>query len=422
MLTAKAREVIRVCRQLAGCSEEPGFTTRTFLSPPMRDVHAQLTNWMTRAGMSVGVDAAGNLRGLYPGQSDAAPRLLIGSHLDTVPQAGAFDGILGVALSVALVDVLGGRRLPFAIEVLGFSDEEGVRFGVPFLGSRALAGTFDEDLLERRDAAGRSVREAIVGFGLDPTRLPDARVDRGLGYVEFHIEQGPVLESLSLPLGVVTSIAGQTRVDVTFTGAASHAGATPMTARRDALAAAAEWIGVVEREARGVPDLVATVGRIDVTPGATNVVPGHAVASLDVRHADDKTRTSWVECLVAAAHAVAARRSLEASTALRLDQSTVPMDATLSTLMASAVEQSGWPVHRMSSGAGHDAMILAPQLPVAMLFVRSLGGISHHPDEDVREDDVAAALTVGRQLLDDLANRSALSEADRGAFGRVEGS
>jgi allantoate deiminase len=208
-LQTRAREVMRVCRQLAGCSESPGAITRTFLSAPVREVHAQLTSWMERVGMTVSVDAVGNLRGLYGASSGTDRRLVIGSHLDTVPDAGAFDGVLGVALGVALVDLLDRRRPPFAIEVIGFSEEEGVRFGVPFLGSRAVAGTLDDALLDRPDARGIRVRDAIVAYGLDLSQLSAARIGTALGYLEFHIEQGPVLDSLNLPLGVVTAIVGR---------------------------------------------------------------------------------------------------------------------------------------------------------------------------------------------------------------------
>jgi allantoate deiminase len=402
LVRAHAREVIRMCRELAACSEEPDATTRTFLSPPMRDVHARLTAWMDRVGMSVHVDHAGNLRGVYAASSQR-PRLLIGSHLDTVPHAGAFDGILGVVLGVALVGLLERVPWPYPIEVLGFSEEEGVRFGVPFIGSRALLGQVDADLLDRRDARGASVRDAMVAFGLNPARLADARTDGALGYLEFHIEQGPVLDSLGLPLGVVTAIVGQTRAAVTFTGSANHAGTTPMTARRDALAAAAEWIGLVETEALRVPGLVATCGRLDVSPGATNVVPGRAVASLDVRHVEDASRRTAVDRLLAGARGVGERREIHVETTIHLDQGSVPMDAALTERVARAVERAGCAVHRMPSGAGHDAMILAPAMPAAMLFVRSPRGISHHPDENVDEADVAAALATGRELLEDLA-------------------
>ena len=404
-MVAHARAVIRTCRELALCTEEAGVTTRTFLSAPMRDVHARLSAWMERAGMDVGVDAAGNLRGVY-GTSARGPRLLIGSHLDTVPCAGAFDGILGVAVGVALVDVLEGRPWPFPIEVIGFSEEEGVRFSAPFIGSRAIVGTLDADLLGRRDARGISVREAIGAFGLDAALLPAARVESPLGYVEFHIEQGPVLDTLGLPLGLVTLVVGQTRASVTFTGSANHAGTTPMAQRRDALAAAAEWIAVVEAEASRVADVVATVGRLEVEPGAANVVPGRVVATLDVRHARDEARRATAKRLLAAAASIGERRGIHVSADVHLDQRSVPMDEGLVERVAGAVERAGHVAHRMTSGAGHDAMILAPHMPAAMLFVRSPGGISHHADETVDEADVAAALAAGRELLDDLARHA----------------
>jgi allantoate deiminase len=352
----------------------------------------------------VRVDAAGNLRGLLRSAGgDRTPRLFIGSHLDTVPGAGAFDGVLGVVLSVALVESLAGRPLPFALEVVGFSDEEGVRFGVPFIGSRALAGTLDEAVLARRDASGRSVADAMREFGLDPARLGEARASDGLGYLEFHIEQGPVLDSLGLPLGVVTAITGQSRVEVTFTGQSAHAGTTPMALRQDALAGAAAWIGRVEHDARATPDLVATVGRLDVSPGAANVVAARCRASLDVRHADDTTRRAVVERLLVAADDIASRRGLSASSETMLDQPAVPMDPRLAGRLADAVRRCGLAEHRLASGAGHDAMILAGCMPAAMLFLRSPGGISHHPDERVLAGDVEAALAVGRLVLQDLA-------------------
>ena len=401
--TDTARQVIRECRHLAACTEEPGAITRRFLSPPMRDVHRHLTAWMERAGMRVEVDAAGNLRGRYA-TAAGGPGFYIGSHLDTVPDAGAFDGVLGVALGIALVESLGGRRLPFDLEVIGFSEEEGVRFGVPFIGSRAFCGTLTDDVLMRLDADGISVSDAVARFGLDPARLAGARHGPAIGYLEMHIEQGPVLDTLGLPLGVVTAIVGQSRAGITFSGRASHAGTTPMTARRDALAAAAEWITVVERDALAVPGLVATVGRLDVSPGGTNVVPGRAAASLDVRHADDRTRHMAFEQLTASAGRIGAKRGIDVAVDVRLDQRTVPMDAALTGALARAVEESGSPVHRMTSGAGHDAMIVAPHMPAALLFVRSPSGISHHPDEAVLEGDVAAALAAGRRLLEDLAH------------------
>jgi allantoate deiminase len=394
-------DVIARCRLLAELSEEPGYTTRTFLSEPMHQVHEHLRDWMEQAGMSVLTDHAGNLRGLYPSDRSSAPRLFIGSHLDTVPRAGAFDGILGVVIGVALIESLGGRRLPFAIEVIAFSEEEGVRFGVPFIGSRALIGDIDNRLLTM-------IADAISAFGLDPTRIGEACAgDDALGYVEFHIEQGPVLESLNLPLGVVESIFGQSRLDMHFEGKANHAGTTPMNLRQDALAGAAEWITIVEREARAVPGAVATVGRVNVSPGASNVIPSYAKATLDVRHANDAVRHDLVKQLLRCAEQMAAGRCLKVSWEQRLDQSAVAMDTDLVKMLERAVAGSGRPVHRMSSGAGHDAMIVARRMPAAMLFLRSPGGISHHPDESVLAEDLAAALEVGIRFLEDLEQRHA---------------
>jgi allantoate deiminase len=403
-----AEHVIERCRLLARASEEPGFTTRTFLSEPMHAIHRHVRGWMEKTGMSVAVDHVGNLRGVYAGTQPASRRLLIGSHLDTVPHAGAFDGVLGVLIGVSLIELLEDRRLPFAIEVAGFSEEEGVRFGAPFIGSRALVGDIDEDLLERLDASGMSVSETIEAFGLDPARIVEACAgDDTFGYLEFHIEQGPVLDSLGLPLGIVEAICGQSRVDVNFEGNASHAGTTPMHMRRDALAAAAEWMSAVECEAREVSNAVATVGRLEVSPGASNVVPGSIRATLDVRHADDIVRRDLVAQLLRSAGQIAACRCLRVSHEQRFDQAAVAMDSDLTSLLERAVLSAGYPVRRMPSGAGHDAMIMARRMPAAMLFLRSPGGISHHPDECVLVEDVAAALSAGMRFLEELEPRYA---------------
>jgi allantoate deiminase len=391
-----AFQIIERCRKLSAHSEEPGFITRTFLSDAMRGVHADLRTWMQHAGMTVSIDAVGNIRGYYAGVKPDAPRLIIGSHLDTVPHAGAFDGILGVVLGVELVELLIGRRFSFAIEVVGFSEEEGVRFGVPFIGSRALIGEIDAPL-------AATIAEAIRAYGLDPSKIGEARLTAPtIGYLEFHIEQGPILESLNLSLGVVTAIAGQSRWEVRFEGHANHAGTTPMHLRRDALAGAAEWISEVEREALAGRDLVATVGRIDARPGAGNVIAGSTAMSLDVRHTDDGVRTAAVAWLLDGAKRIAERRALTVASELRLDQTAVRMDSGLSEVLAQAVHAGGHPDHRIASGAGHDAMIMAKRMPAAMLFLRSPGGISHHPDESVLAQDVAAALETGVHFLEQL--------------------
>jgi allantoate deiminase len=395
-----AHRIIKRCRTLAELTETPHGLLRTFLSPAMREAQHLLAEWMEETGLHVRLDAAGNLRGVYAAAREPAPRLVLGSHIDTVPNAGAFDGVLGVVLAVELVAALGGRRLPFSIEIVAFSDEEGVRFGAPFIGSRALAGVLDAATLSLRDAAGISIAEAIQAFGLQPERLPDALLDAdAFAYLEFHIEQGPVLDSLDLPLGVVTSIVGQSRIAVTFHGQANHAGTTPMALRRDALAAAARWIGAVERYARVTTGLVATVGAIEALPGADNCVPGEVRASLDVRHPEDEIRHSSTCALLEAARRIANRRGIGVEYENRSDQAAIACDSPLVEAISDAVAAAGCPVHRMPSGAGHDAMILAQRLPVAMLFLRSPGGLSHHPDEAVRPEDVEAALRVGDAFL-----------------------
>jgi allantoate deiminase len=402
--TKIAEEVIARCRKLASFSEDAGGTRRTFLSPPMHDCHHEVTSWMKTLGMTVSVDGVGNLRGLYPGTSAGAPRILIGSHLDTVPNAGAFDGILGVVLAVGLVESLQWLKLPFGIEVVGFSEEEGVRFGVPFIGSRALVGRVDEELLGRKDERGISVRKAIQDFRLNPNEISRALLrDDVLGYVEFHIEQGPVLESLGRPLGVVKAIVGQNRLEFTFSGQANHAGTTPMNLRHDALAAAAEWIIAVEHLAQRTAGLVATVGFVEAKPGATNVIAGEVRATLDIRHASDVARTEALDELIRQAESIAAKRGVTVKWRTLLAQHAVAMDPFLTGQIEQAIQKSGCEAHRMASGAGHDAMILAEKVPAAMIFLRSPGGISHDPSESVHLDDVAKALECGHHLLTDLA-------------------
>ena len=404
---SRAEEVIARCKQLADFSEDRGSIRRTFLSPPMHDCHREIIRWLVASGARVAVDAAGNLRGFYPGAQADAPRILLGSHLDTVPNAGAYDGILGVVIAVALLESLEGRRLPFAIEVAGFSEEEGVRFGTPFIGSRALVGTLDEKLLNREDANGISVREAIRNFGLNPADIPHAVLSEdALAYLEFHIEQGPVLESLGRPLGAVEAIAAQTRMEFVFLGRANHAGTTPMHLRHDALAAAAEWIVAVERTANSHPGLIATVGKIEAKPGATNVIAAEARVTLDVRHKSNEVRDGAADGLIRMAEEIAARRGLSLDQRILLSQRGVPMDPFLVEQIQEAIRSTGSQPHRMTSGAGHDAMILAEQVPAAMIFLRSPGGISHDPTESVEVEDVAKALECGLHLLDQLANSS----------------
>jgi allantoate deiminase len=406
-LNLRAEELVARCKLLASFSEDAAGTRRTFLSPAMRDCHREFTQWLAAAGAEVSVDAAGNLRGFYDAAEPAAPRLLVGSHLDTVPNAGAYDGVLGVLLGVALLESLQGKKLPFAIEVIGFSEEEGVRYGVPFIGSRALVGRLDSELLNRRDENGVSVGEALWGFGLNPTQIPRAALqDDALAYLEFHIEQGPLLESLGQPLAVVEAIAAQTRMNFVFSGHANHAGTTPMHLRRDALPAAAEWITCVERTAQNTAGLVATVGQIEDQPGVVNVIAGMVRVSLDIRHKSDNVCAQATRSLINQAEGIAARRGLTLQHGVLLNQRAVPMDAFLIGQIADAIRSVGCEPHLMVSGAGHDAMILAEKVPAAMIFLRSPGGISHDPAESVEVYDVTKALECGLRLLDQLANSS----------------
>jgi allantoate deiminase len=418
-MTLRADQIIARCRELARCTEVPGETTRTFLMPSMHRVHALVGGWMRTAGMHVHVDAAGNLRGVLPAADPGAPRLLIGSHLDTVTNSGAFDGPLGVVLGVAVVEQMvqdarassPAARLPFEIEVIGFSEEEGVRFAKPFLGSLALVGELDAAILARADRNGVSVVDAICSFGLDPAELPSAIVaDSAFGYLEFHIEQGPVLESEGRSLGVVDAIAGQTRMEFIFTGQANHAGTTPMgPLRHDALAAAAQWVVEVERYANASSGLVATVGKVESSSGAGNVIAGKFTATLDVRHPRDDVRSAAVQHFIDFAHTAAAQRGVTVADTISIDQPAVPMGSELSALLAAAATRAtGVEPRSITSGAGHDAMIVARRVPAAILFLRSPGGLSHHPDESVLPEDVAFAFATGLEFLRTLRDDRAM--------------
>lgn len=395
-----AQRVMNRCRELAAVTDVAGETTRTFLSPAMRRCNDLVGAWMRDAGMEVSVDAAGNLRGVLAGTS--AKKLVIASHLDTVINAGAYDGPLGVIMAIELAAIARERSLPFSMEVIGFSEEEGVRFGVPFIGSRAVVGTLDASLLAKTDAEGTSVKEAIAAYGLDSAALDAAKLCDAFAYFEIHIEQGPLLESEDRSLGVVTAIAGQSRYLLTFLGKANHAGTTPMHLRQDAMAAAAAWIVRMEEVAIKTEGLVATVGKVETFPGAGNVIAGEVRVTLDARSADNSVRTNAVHTLLKIAEECCEQRGVMFRNELKMDQKAIPMDATLTALL---VEAAGNEVPQIVSGAGHDAMIVAPHLPSAMLFLRSPDGLSHHPGESVRKEDVTAALEAGARFLDLLAAR-----------------
>jgi allantoate deiminase len=380
-----AATVLERCARLGEVSEEPGLLVRPFASPAMRAATELVADWMRDAGLTVREDAVGNLIGRREGDGPRA--LILGSHLDSVRDAGRYDGVLGVLAALAVVERLGARRLPFAVEVVGFADEEGLRYGTAYLGSGALAGRFDPAWPDLRDARGVALGELLRGDPASAARSGDELV----GYCELHIEQGPVLEARDEPVGVVEAIAGQSHVEATFAGEAGHAGTVPMAARHDALAAAAELVLTIEAVARATGGLVATAGRLAVEPGARNVIPGRAALTADVRHADDDARRAAVERLRARAHEIAAARAVGLEWREAAEVAAVAMDPGLTAALAAA---AGGPVARLTSGAGHDAAMMASIAPAAMLFVRCRRGISHHPDEAVEAADVAVAIDV----------------------------
>ncbi len=398
-------EIVGRIHRLAAISETPDNLTRIFLTPEHRAAAELIMTWMVEAGMSARLDAIGNVCGRYEGERAGLPCLMLGSHYDTVRDAGRWDGPLGLITAIACVGDLNrrGRRLQFAIEVTGFADEEGVRFASTLLGSRAVAGTFNERVLTSKDAAGMSMREALVQFGLDPDHIGAAARARSelLAYVELHIEQGPVLEAKNLAVGVVSAIAGATRLAAKLTGMAGHAGTVPMALRRDALAGAAECIAAIEQlclEDDG--GLVGTVGYIHATPGATNVIPGQAHFTIDMRAPTDLRRNRSVTEMVRRIEAIAKRRNLELQLDVTHENRTVPCAPRLKAQVAEAVRAEGFSVFELPSGAGHDGMAMVDIADVAMLFVRCRGGISHHPDEHVEVDDADAGARVLLRLIE----------------------
>jgi len=404
---ASARVIMERCDTLGSYSEEPDRLTRRFAMPAMQQVNELVAAWMRAAGMTVHQDNIGNLVGRYEASSPGAKTLLLGSHLDTVRDAGKYDGPLGVLTAVACVQRLYDRqeRLPFAIEVLAFADEEGLRFHSAYLGSKVVAGTFDLHTLRLTDTDGITLSEAIQAFGGDPDDLQAAKRDGSdlLGYCEIHIEQGPVLESLNLPVGVVSSIAGQSRILVSFTGEAGHAGTVPMLLRRDALCAAAEFVLAVETLARSQAGLVATIGQITAQPGASNVIPGMVTLSLDVRHQDDAVREQACRQLQEQASKIGTARQVSQGWQLLHVSRTVPCAPHLTAMLAQAIETMKYSVQVLPSGAGHDAVAMSDLTVIAMLFVRCKGGVSHNPAESVTLEDVVVAIEVMEQFLTLLA-------------------
>jgi allantoate deiminase len=404
-----ATEILDRCDALARCSDEAGRITRVFCSPAMRDAHRLVTEWMKSAGLAPRLDAAGNLIGTYlPPGCDSQRRVLIGSHLDTVADAGRYDGILGVMMGIAAVDSLREREvaLPWAIEVIGFSDEEGVRFGTPFIGSRALAGTLDASMLALQDAAGLTMAEALGQFGAEQRAVAECALEPEsvVAYLEPHIEQGPLLELVGEPIGVVTAIAGQTRMTLRWAGEGGHAGTVPMSQRNDPLLAACRWTLAVDQLSRDTKGAVATVGRVEVDPNVPNCIPRRVSASLDMRHSDDAVRNDSTRLLLELAERVAAESRLTFAAERDHEHAAIAMDAHLTEQWAGVIASAGHEPQRLVSGAGHDAGVMATVAPTAMLFLRSPGGVSHHPAEAVLHGDVSTGLAALVQFIEELAN------------------
>jgi len=391
--------------ELGAISESKAHLTRLFLTSEHRAAADLILGWMRDAGMRAHIDAIGNVCGRYEGERPGLPCLMLGSHYDTVRDAGEWDGPLGLITAISCVANLNrnGRRMPFAIEVVGFADEEGVRFASTLLGSRAVAGTFDESVLSARDQAGIALRDALKDFGLDPGHIGVAARRRRelLAYLELHIEQGPVLEELQLPVGVVTAIAGATRLSVRLAGMAGHAGTVPMALRRDALTGAAECIGAIEEFCRTDDGgLVGTVGYIHAAPGATNVIPGQVSFTMDIRAPTDQRRKRAVSDMVRRIEAIAKRRKLELQLNVTHENRTVPCAPWLKEQIAEAIAAEGFRVFELPSGAGHDGMAMIDVADVGMIFVRCRGGVSHHPDEHVELADADAGARVLLRIIE----------------------
>ncbi|WP_407165790.1 allantoate amidohydrolase [Bradyrhizobium sp. ORS 111] len=398
-------EIVARINTLAAISETPEHLARIFLTEEHRKAADLILAWMREAGMSAHLDAIGNVCGRYEGDRPGLPCLMLGSHYDTVRDAGKWDGPLGVITAIACVADLNRRskRLPFAIEVVGFADEEGVRFASTLLGSRAVAGTFDQSVLNTRDRTGTSMRDALIQFGLDPDHVRKAARARGelLGYVELHIEQGPVLEEKGLPVGVVTAIAGATRLAAEISGVAGHAGTVPMALRRDALTGAAECIVAIEQFCGDdQAGLLGTVGYVSAMPGATNVIPGKVSFTMDIRSQSDAHRSRAVADILQRIEAIAKRRELTLQVDVTHENRSVPCAGWLTSQIADAVAAEGFAVFELPSGAGHDGMAMADIADIGMIFVRCRGGISHNPAEHVELADAEIGARVLLRVIE----------------------
>lgn len=402
--SARANKLMQRINELAAISEDASCVTRTYGTPAFIEGRSKVAEWMQQAGLDVHVDNIGNIRGRLSSSNKNAKTFVIASHIDTILNAGKFDGPLGVLMGIDLVEGLAGSKLPFNIEVIGFADEEGCRFHTTYLGSKAVAGSFDMGLLDTKDELGHCLQDVIEQNGGDVNKIATDAIpaDEWLGYFEIHIEQGPVLYEKNIPVGLVSAIAGQRRAGLIFNGEAGHAGTVPMLMRKDALAAAAEFVLQTERFGASREGLVATVGKLHIINAASNVVPGEVIASLDVRHANEKILAESYAWLQEKAISICNNRGIDLQWNDVQQTAPVLCDAKQNALLSAAIAEAGHELIEMVSGAGHDAVPVSAVSPVSMLFVRCFKGISHNPLENVELNDLAAAIRVSDSFLSKL--------------------
>jgi hydantoinase/carbamoylase family amidase len=406
----QATRILQRINELASISEQPGVITRTLGTDAFVQGRALVAQWMQEAGLQTRIDHIGNVRGRWASTKADAKTLVIASHIDTVINAGKFDGPLGVLMGLNLVEQLIQKNstLPFHLELIAFCDEEGVRFHTTYLGSKVVAGQFDNNLLTKQDANGITLQQVIQAIGGNTTLLQQDAIPAAdwLGYFEIHIEQGPVLYERNIPVGIVTAIAGQKRIALTFTGEAGHAGTVPMHMRSDALCAASEFILEAERfAANPVHRVVATIGTLNITHAASNVIPGEVSCTLDLRSDDQAVLSTCFTRLEQLGRTICERRNIVFDWKPVQESDPVTCDAAMNHLLAYSVQQAGYEVINLVSGAGHDAVAVAPVAPVAMLFVRCFKGISHNPLEDVELKDIAAAVEVSASFIHSLIQK-----------------
>lgn len=407
--TSRAKKVQERIQALAICSDDTTCLNRTFGTKAFKDASAQIAGWMRDAGLLTHVDNIGNVRGRLLSKNSEAKTFVIGSHFDTVINAGKYDGPLGVIIGIDLAEHLIQKKieLPFHLEIIAFSEEEGVRFHAAYMGSKAVVGSFEQSLFTRVDDNGNTLIQVLQTLELDSSKIMNDKIpaENWLGYLEIHIEQGPVLYEKKVPVGIVNAIAGQKRIEIKFSGKAGHAGTVPMSLRSDALCAAAHFIvGVEEYASHERRNMVATVGKITVPNGASNVIPGKTICTLDIRSADENRLAKAYEALNKMCEEICRKRGVYFEWTLVQESNPVQCDAHLKDLLSNAIKQKNIELVNMVSGAGHDAVVVAQVAPVAMMFVRCFKGISHHPLENVENKDIAAAIETGDRFLANLIN------------------